>query len=288
MLRRQEPGGRATEGLRALGPALDRVRYEVLPLTGVLEQTAMLPERAVVTVTSSPSKDIEATLEVCEKLTAQRLHAVPHLAARQLRDAGHLREVLDRIEGADIREVFVVGGDVSDTGGAFPDGLALLRAMTEAGRRPARVGVPSYPEGHPSIPDEALWRALRDKQDFADYTVTQMCFDATAVCRFIGRAREHGITLPVVVGLPGAVEVGKLLTVGARIGVGDSLRFVRANRSTLGRLARPRNHRPGDLLARLGTRGRDEGCDVAGLHFYTFNRVGATARWVGTTRRRVE
>ncbi|WP_019819689.1 methylenetetrahydrofolate reductase [Saccharomonospora saliphila] len=283
--RRNQPGVRDAGALSGLGTALDRVRYEVLPLPSVLEQTATLPERSVVTVTASPTKDLDATVEVCEKLAAQRLCAVPHLAARQVRDTAHLRDLLDRLDGAEIDEVFVVGGDAEAPGG-FRDGLALLRAMEELGRLPARVGVPSYPEGHPTIPGDRLWQALRDKQAYADYTVTQLCFDAAAVCAFVDRARAHGITLPVVAGVPGMVDRAKLLTVGARIGVGDSLRFLRHNRSLVRGLIGRRGHQPETLLADLASRRADGACAVSGLHFYTFNRVGATARWVTTARER--
>ncbi len=214
------------------------------------------------------------------------MRAVAHLAARQVRDTPHLRDVLDRLAGAEVDEVFVIAGDARTPAGPFEDGLSLLRAIEESGRRPRRVGVPCYPEGHPLLSDDALWAALTAKQPHADYAVSQLCFDATVVCRFLRLARERGVTLPVYVGLAGVVDPAKLLRVGARIGVGDSLAFLRKNRAALAGFTRSAHHDPGRFLTALAERTTDGGCVPAGLHFYTFNRVTATVEWVDAARAR--
>ncbi len=271
---------RSSPRLDTLGPLLESPRFEVLPLTDVLDQTARLPEETTVTVTASASYGLEATVALCEKLAAQRLYAVPHLAARQVRDTVHLRDLLDRLAGAQIDEVFVVAGDVTPPAGPFADGLSLLREIEESGRRPRRVGIPCYPEGHPKIPDERLWTALDAKREHADYAVSQLCFDATVVCRFLRDMHDHGVRLPVMVGLAGTVDPATLLRIGSRIGVGDSLAFLRKNRSMVRTLAGPRRYRPSRFLAELDAHVADGGCAPAGLHFYTFNRLTPTAEWV--------
>ncbi|MGH8883494.1 MAG: methylenetetrahydrofolate reductase, partial [Stackebrandtia sp.] len=202
-----------------------------------------------------------------------------------------LSEVLGRLDRAGIRDLFVVGGDASEPAGKFADGLSLLQAMAEIGHRLTRIGVPSYPEGHHAIDDEALWSALRAKQRYAGYTVTQLCFDADVVCSFAAAARRRGITLPIVAGVPGVVDAGRLLRVGVRIGIGDSVRFVRGHRfpavkSAAGSLLRPGGYRPGPLVRKLGMHLHDGRCDLAGLHIYTFNQVGATVRWLHNAHRR--
>ncbi|EHR61259.1 methylenetetrahydrofolate reductase [Saccharomonospora cyanea] len=283
-MRRRDHARRPFEVPAALAPWLPEARFEVLPLPGVLDQTARLAEGTTVTVTASPSRGLDATVELCEKLAAQRLHAVAHLAARQLHDAVHLRDVLDRLAGSGLDEVFVIAGDARTPVGPFGDGLSLLRAIEESGRRPRRVGVPCYPEGHPTIPEDALWTALTAKQSHADYAVSQLCFDATVVCRFLRAARERGVTLPVRIGLAGVVDPGTLLRIGSRIGVGDSLSFLRKNRSVLAGLARPNRHDPGRFLTALAGELAGGDCAPAGLHFYTFNRVTATAEWLDAVR----
>lgn len=281
-----QPLSRGPRKRQNIAPLLAAPRYEVLPLPRVLEATEQLPAGSVVTVTSSPHKGIDVTIDVAERLAAQGMRAVPHLAARQLHDTAELTGVLDRLKLAGIDEVFVVGGDGQQPAGDFPDGLALLRGMAELGRLPGEVGVPSYPEGHHAIDDATLWRSLREKQEYATYTVTQLCFDADRICRFAATAHQEGITLPIVAGAPGVVDVTKLLRVGLRIGVGDSLRFVRGNRSVAGKLLRPGGYRPDGLVRKLAGRIANGDCELSGLHLYTFNHIAATARWVRQTHRR--
>lgn len=274
---------------QAMAPLLARPRYEIMPLRGVLDEVAALPVGATVTVTASPTRGTAVTIELAEQLAAQGFGAVPHLAARQVRDEVELAELLGRLDRAGIRDLFVVGGDAGRPAGKFPDGESLLRAMAEIGHRLTRIGVPSYPEGHHAIDEATLWSALQAKQRYAHYTVTQLCFDADAVCRFVVAARQRGITLPIVAGVPGVVAAGKLLRVSMRIGVGDSVRFLRGHRfpatGSAAGLLRPGGYRPAALVRKLGSHVRDGRCDLAGLHFYTFNHVGATVRWLQNAHR---
>jgi methylenetetrahydrofolate reductase (NADPH) len=255
-------------------------RYEVAPTAGVLDAVGHLPAGATVAVTASPSRGAAATVAVAEELAARGFAAVPHLAARSVRDRGELAEHLGRLAAAGVRDVFVVGGDAREPAGPYPDGLALLRAMEDLGRSP-RVGVPSYPDGHHRVADDALWADLRVKQFHADYTVTQLCFDADLVAGFVAEARRRGIDLPVVAGIPGVVDAARLLRVSVRIGVADAVRFARSHRSTAASLLRPGRHTPDDLLAGLVA----AGADLAGLHVFTFNQIEPTVRWLAEARR---
>jgi methylenetetrahydrofolate reductase (NADPH) len=44
---------------------------------------------------------------------------VPHLAARLVTDRAHLRELLARLGDLDLREVFVIAGDIGQSAGEF-------------------------------------------------------------------------------------------------------------------------------------------------------------------------
>lgn len=275
-----------TNTRRAAGTLLDRPRFELVPLHGALEHARVLPDGAAVTVTSSPSKGLEATVALAEGLAGLGYRAVPHLAARQLTGDRELGAILERLERARIRDVFVVGGDPPEPAGDYPDGLALLEAMDRLGHRFEQVGIPSYPEGHHLIDDDILWKALEAKQSYATYTVTQLCFDADTICRFAAAAASHGVHLPVVAGVPGVVDVTKLLRVGLKVGVGDSLRFLRGNASAARRMLRPVGYRPDGLVRKLAARINDGQCRIAGLHIYTFNQVGQTVGWLHRAQRK--
>jgi methylenetetrahydrofolate reductase (NADPH) len=263
----------------ALARVLEDPTFELIPLKNVREQAAALPRGATVSVTASPGKGIEATVELAVELEATGLRAIPHLSARMIRDRAHLAALLDRLEQARIDRAFVVGGD-ADEPGEFLDGLSLLRAMAELGRLPKDVGCPCYPQGHPDIPDEALAQALRDKAEYVRYMTTQLCFDPTAIERFIADRRAEGNTLEVKLGIPGVAEIPKLLSISARIGVKDASKFVLRNYRFVGQLLRAGGvYKPSGLMRQLAPLIADPDAKVIGLHVYTFNNVAATESW---------
>jgi methylenetetrahydrofolate reductase (NADH) len=171
----------------------------------------------------------------------------------------------------------VVGGDSKEPG-EFHDGLALLRAIHEYGSPFTEIGVPGYPEGHADIADDVLLRVLLEKQPLANYMATQMCFNPGAITDWIGRMRAIGVTLPVHLGTPGVAELTKLMTISARIGVADSARYLKKNRSIVGHLIKG-SFGPDALLERLGPTFADAAADVRALHVFTFNQVQATVDW---------
>ena len=75
------------------------------------------------------------------------------------------------------------------------------------------VGVAAYPEEHPFIHDAELLEARHDKQPYTSYMVTQMCFDAEVILRWIADIRAKGIRLPVYIGIPGDVDAARLLRI---------------------------------------------------------------------------
>lgn len=262
----------------ALASLVSAPRFELIPLRNVDAQSQFLPAGATVTVTASPAKGIEATVELSARLAERGFRVIPHLSARMVRDRAHLRSLLADIDAAGIRSVFVVGGD-ADEPGDFPDGLSLLRAMAEIGHRLTDIGIPAYPQGHATIPDDRLLAALADKQPFATSMTTQLCFDPGAIRTWLAARRTAGIVLPVYFGIPGVAELHKLIEISARIGVRDSRRFLARNTALVGRILRPGGYRPDGLLADLAALVLDPVADVRGLHLYTFNQVETTEEW---------
>jgi methylenetetrahydrofolate reductase (NADPH) len=266
-------------GVAALARVLEDPTFELIPLKNVRDQAAALPRDATVSVTASPGKTIEATVDLAIELEATGLRAIPHLSARMIRDRAHLATLLSRLRDAGIDRAFVVGGD-ADEPGEFLDGLSLLRAMADAGSLPRELGCPCYPQGHPDIPDEALAQALRDKAPFVQYMTTQLCFDPKAIAGFIAERRSEGIELGVKLGIPGVAEIPKLMTISARIGVMDASKFVLRNYRFVGQLLKSGGiYKPSRLLRDLAPVIADPAANVIGLHVYTFNNVPATVAW---------
>jgi methylenetetrahydrofolate reductase (NADPH) len=253
-------------------------KFELIPMSTTLERAEALPAGSLVTVTASPAKGIEATIEIAEVLRSRGHTAIPHLSARMIRDRAHLSELLQRLGAADIRRVFAVGGDAKEPGD-FPDGLSLLRAIDEAGRPLDEIGIPSYPEGHVNVDVEVLLSALKDKQPYADYMATQLCFDPRTIATWVAHMRAEGIQLPMHLGTPGVADIRKLMATAARIGLSDSARYLRKQRRVALRLLFGGAYGPEGLLEGLATAFVDPTADIRALHVFTFNQVEQTVEW---------
>jgi methylenetetrahydrofolate reductase (NADPH) len=245
----------------------DRARFEVLPFAGIEEQAAGLPQPIRLAVTCSPKHGPDRGVEVATRLCGSGHAVTVHVAARMVRDRGHLDALLAGMAGACVDDLFLIGGDVERPVGEYASAVELLPVIARHPQRPGRIGIAGYPEGHPTIADDELAAVLRKKSELADYVVTQMCFDADALQRWVERHRE----LPVFVGLPGKVARRKLVRMSARIGVGPSVDFLRKQRGLRRLLSRRSTaDRLYDAVTEL---------DVAGFQFFTFNELAQTWEW---------
>ncbi len=255
-------------------------RYEVIPLAGIEEDVLEhVPTDVTLTVTASPSKGLDTTLDLAERLTRHGYTVAPHLSARLVRDRGHLAELVARASGLGVRDVFVVAGDAPEAAGIFEGAAQLLEAMADLGHPFEHVGITGYPESHPLIDDETTIKAMFEKARFATYIVSQICFDAATTVRWVDAVWARGTRLPIHLGIPGVVPRTKLIRVSARIGIGESARFLRKNSGFVTRLLRPGGFSPDRLLRGLSPVFADPEQKVAGLHVFTFNDVADTEAW---------
>ncbi|MCW2655971.1 MAG: 5,10-methylenetetrahydrofolate reductase [Jatrophihabitans sp.] len=118
-----------------------------------------------------------------------------------------------------------------------------------------------------------------DKRHFATEVVSNLTFDPATLQTWLRRMRERGITLPLLVGVPGPVDRTKLLMMATKIGVGESTRFLAKHRGTLTRLAAPGGFTGEKFLERSAQSLTAPNALVAGLHVFTFNQVAETERW---------
>jgi methylenetetrahydrofolate reductase (NADPH) len=227
---------------------------------------------------------MEPTIEVVVELQKRGYRAVPHLAARLIDDRRQLGSLVKRLDDAGVGQVFVVGGD-GEPHGDYPDALSLLVDMAGLGHPFLEVGVAGYPEGHPDIPHHVLLEALLAKESYATYIVTQMCFHSESITRWAGEIRAADVHLPIMVGVPGAVDGAHLLTMAARIGVGESMKYLAKDRGGILRLIRPGRYRPDPEISEIAQQGG--GLGLEGIHLFTFNQIEATVEWHRRARERV-
>jgi methylenetetrahydrofolate reductase (NADPH) len=139
------------------------------------------------------------------------------------------------------------------------------------------VGAACYPEKHPEAPSAAvdLANLVRKVRAGAEFLITQLFFDADDYTAFVARARDAGITVPIVPGIMPVVSA--------------------ANARRMAQLCGSRI--PDELEARLAHAGDDEAATLEigiawatqqcrtllergapGLHFYTLNKSPAARR----------
>jgi methylenetetrahydrofolate reductase (NADH) len=263
-----------------IAAALRRPRYEVIPVRAVDEQVVEhVPKDIKLTVTASPSKGLESTLELAERLSKQGYEVVPHLSARLVKDEAHLEEILGQLRSIGIRDVFVVAGDAEKPAGKFAGASELLEAMAELGHDLDEVGITGYPESHPFISDADTIKAMYEKEPYATYIVSQICFEVEVIVGWVRRVRRRGVELPIYVGMPGAVSRQKLMRVSRGIGLGESARFLKKYHNWFLRFFLPGGYSPDRLVDGLIPLLADPPMKVNGFHIYTFNEVGKTEAW---------
>jgi methylenetetrahydrofolate reductase (NADPH) len=272
----------------SLGELLKRARYEIFPLEGIEEEVSVhVPQDVTVTITSSPSRGMDRTLELAAALVGRGFEAVPHISARLVVDAGQLKAILGRLNEIGVSEVIVIAGDVEKPEGRFAGAFELLEAMAQLGHGLNAIGIAGYPESHPFISDKQAIEAMFDKAPLATYIVSQLCFEPAVIAGWIAAVRERGVHLPIYIGIPGAVSRARLLRISTRIGVGESARFLRGRGTLLTRLFLRGRYSPDYLIDGLAPHLGDPLSNVGGFHIYTFNELGKTELWRQETIKRL-
>jgi methylenetetrahydrofolate reductase (NADPH) len=245
---------------------------------------AALPAGTRVYVAAASGSDPQHVVQASRAITAVGLTPVPHVVARAFADGAAAGRHLAALTQAGVGEVLVVAGSQGRPVGRLTSSLDLLRAGLLDGF--TRVGVAGYPEGCPDVPAAAVRDALLEKQDWARASgvevqvVSQFAFDATAYVDWVARIRSSGVTLPVVLGVPGVVGTRRLLGYAVRCGVGPSLRVLRRRAGEMTRLAAGW-YRPDELVLGLARDLADPvAAGVAGLHLYPFGAGEATATFI--------
>ena len=182
---------------------LQHPRYEVIPLSGTEEAVLEhVPTEVTVTITTSPAKGLEPTLSLTERLAEHGYRVVPHLAARHVRDRVHLAEIVDRMRATGASDALVLAGDAEVPAGEFDGALPLLRALAEAGQPFRDVGITGYPESHAVISDTATIKAMFEKEEFATYIVSQICFDPEVTAAWMRASGSAARACPSTSGFP--------------------------------------------------------------------------------------
>ncbi|MCM3804340.1 methylenetetrahydrofolate reductase [Streptomyces malaysiensis] len=264
----------------AVAHALRNATYEILPFKSAEEKVlAHVPTDVALTVTTTEAKGLGPTIDLAASLSKQGYSAAPHIAARLVRDRAHLSDIVDQLRDSGIDRLFCIGGDAAEPVGDYTDALSLLQGLRDLGHPFSSIGIGGYPEGHGSISDELIERALESKAPYADLIITQLCFDADTTIRWARKAQDRGITLPIRVGIPGAISRQKLIRVSAGLGLGQSARFLKKQQTMFWRFFLPGGYSPNKLIQKLTSAFAEQDNNLRGFHVFTFNDLDSTEAW---------
>ncbi|MDS0300731.1 methylenetetrahydrofolate reductase [Halogeometricum sp. S1BR25-6] len=262
---------------------LGNTRYELMPFESFDEEIAHLPDGATIAITTSPQLGIDRTVEKTEMAAERGYEVVPHIAARYVEGQEHLEEIARRLTEAGITDIFVPGGDREEPAGEFESAYDLLTALDRTEYEFEEVGITGYPEGHAFLDDETLRESMVRKEPYATYIVTQLCYDPETVLEWISDVRDRGVDLPVEVGIPGVMKYQRLLEISQKVGVGDSIQFLKKTTGILGfirQLIGSRGtYKPDKLIDGLAPYVANEAYDIRGVHIYAFNQTADLESW---------
>lgn len=264
---------------------------------GLEEARETIPAGTKINVTFLGNEDLEMRVAAAKAVKDMGFVPVPHISARRLSSQDQLEEFLGRLQEVGATEhVFAVGGDPAEPEGPYPDSLSVIQSglLQKYGAR--EVSIAGYPEGHPDIKSDVLWRHLDEKvlalaqQGLETVILTQFAFDTEPVMTWIAEVRERDIDAQIRIGTPGPAGIKRLLGFARRFGIGANAMIVKKYGFSLTNL--------------MGTAGPDrfvtdlahllaavpepvEGSSDSGkagygdvkLHFYTFGGLLATSQW---------
>lgn len=253
-------------------------------------EAARIARGTTISIPYLPSEDDDARLAAARTVRELGFEPMPHVSARRIGSQAALQRFIDRaVTEAGVAQCLLIAGDPPTPAGPFADSAAILDTgmLERAGIKVVAVG--GHPEGHPAMNAAERWQVLERKcrsieaRGMAPVIITQFAFDADIVLAWLDTLRGHGITHPVLVGVPGPASIARLVRYAAMCGVGASASMLARYGISIGRL--------------LGTAGPDVFVDrlVEGLteahgpvspHLFPFGGIAPSMAWVEQYRAR--
>jgi methylenetetrahydrofolate reductase (NADPH) len=224
----------------------------------------------------------DRTVELVSRIQGQAgICAMAHLTC-----AGAGRDeialVIDRLISGGIENVIALRGDPPAGAERFevaPDGFAhgsdLVAFIRQRHGDKLCLAAAAYPEGHPECRDlERDLRHLVTKvRAGADFIITQLFFDNRCYFDFVRRAREAGVTVPIVPGIMPITNLAQIQRITKMCGA-------EIPRPLQAELERRRDDP--SAVQQLGVAQATAQCvdllegGAPGIHFYTLNQSPAT------------
>ncbi|MEX5237503.1 methylenetetrahydrofolate reductase [Kocuria arenosa] len=246
---------------------------------------AEIPPGTPINIAFLGNEDHAQRINAARIIRACGFEPVPIVSSRRLRSERDRNYLLDALVAeADPSRFILVGGDPAVPTGPYEDSMDLLRSDLLERHAIRHVGIVGYPEGHPKIDTDTLWRCLKWKLDFLENAgcsveiTTQFGFDADAVVQWMERLRGEGVNTPVRIGVPGPANAGKLLRYANQFGVVPSAAIARRYGLST---ADPDQHvGPERYWSQLTARADGRNLGTVLYHLYPFGGISEGVRWM--------
>ena len=184
----------------------------------VLRDTAALAPDFISVTYGAGGSTSKRTLELAARLQdVYRVPALAHLTCvSSTRD--QVADMVERLQAAGIENILALRGDIpQDTSFPSPEHchyanelISHIRSLP--GGQDLCIGAACYPEGHVECPHFTtdLDNLKRKVDAGADFLTTQMFFDNDVLYRFLFRALDKGITVPIVAGIMPVITVQQI------------------------------------------------------------------------------
>lgn len=270
-----------------MGTVLDDFSMEMTgkDVEKVENAASVIPPGTRINVTFLENEDLAMRVNAAAAAKRLGFTPVPHISARRLKSQEMLEEYLSALRDIGASEnVLVIGGDPTVPMGPYPESLAVIESglLQQYGVKDISMG--GHPSGDPNIPADVLFPALESKSaalarlQIPGTIITQIDFDVDRVLSWVAEVREHGIDLPVRVGVPGPASVKLLLGFASRLGISTSTTIAKKYGLSVTNLLGKAG--PDKFIRELQA-GLDPGKHgVVKLHFYTFGGFKTAAEWI--------
>lgn len=246
----------------------------------------LFPQGVRVYITDIGTDPTDTLVKAAKRVTDLGYTAVPHFASRRLTTKAALEDrIRATTQDAGVHDVLVIGGGLDKHAGDFSSTMEVLETGFFDKFGITHIGVAGHPEGSPDFSEEVAVEALRLKKSFGERTgarvriVTQFGFDGEKFINWAEGLREHGIDLPVHLGVAGPAKITTLVKYAAMCGVGNSLDFFKKRTRSLATLAT--SHSPESVVGPIEEHVRTHpGSAIKQIHVFPFGGIKKAAEWL--------
>ena len=225
-------------------------------------------------ITMIPGRNWKETLDVAQKVQSSGREAIPHIAARSLKEIKELEDCLSGFLDFEIKKVLLIGGGQNKPEGEFNCVMDMLKTGLFSKYKINAIDYAGHPEGNPDDPNSE--NNLIEKLNWSDENgiksriITQWCFDTGVTNAWISRLRQKGVKNPIHLGIPGPSTLKTLMRFAKVCGVSASTAVLRKYGLNLSKLMFV--NKPDKIISDL--RGYNQ------LHLYPFGGIEKSSEWL--------